>query len=238
MRPKRKQTKQSTTAKTTPTPKRRREATTKSQEPVPTDTSYTNRNTAINVEALTAQITKTVTETVMNTLKETGLLGQTPPNAADNNAIEIQTEEHTSTRQRQQGHTANGENNKKDISSPASPSGDVDKIFSNKQKFVSPRVPLHASVSAKTKEKIWSGDFVDLSTLKDADVEELTFNIRTGAISSTVSSKKKFLSIEQWTDAFNTFASVYRLKYPAEAEGLSAYMGLIRQIADKNGSWY
>ena len=46
------------------------------------------------------------------------------------------------------------------------------------------------------------------------------------------------MSIEQWTDAFNIFSSVYRLKYPAEAEGLSSYMGLIRQIADKNGCWY
>ena len=46
------------------------------------------------------------------------------------------------------------------------------------------------------------------------------------------------MSIEQWTDAFNIFSSVYRLKYPAEAEGLSTYMGLIRQIADKNGCWY
>ena len=66
----------------------------------------------------------------------------------------------------------------------------------------------------------------------------MTFNIRTGAVSSTSTSKKKFMSIEQWTDAFNIFSSVDRLKYQAEAEGLSLYMGLIRQITDKNGCWY
>ena len=46
------------------------------------------------------------------------------------------------------------------------------------------------------------------------------------------------MSIEQLTDAFNIFASVYRLKYPSEADGLSAYMSLVRQTADRNGSWY
>ena len=101
------------------------------------------------------------------------------------------------------------------------------------EKFLSSRIPLHATVSLKKKEKIWSSDFIDLSPQQDDDVEDLSFNIRTGAISSTTTSQTKFMSIEQWTDAFNIFSSVYRLKYPSETEGLSSYMGFIRQIADK-----
>ena len=43
-------------------------------------------------------------------------------------------------------------------------------------------------------------------------------------MSSTGTQKKRFLNIEQWTDAFNTFASVRRLRFLVEAEGLAAYM--------------
>ena len=75
-------------------------------------------------------------------------------------------------------------------------------------------------------------------TLQDDDVEDFIFNIRMGAVSSTTTSKKKFMSIEQWTGAFNIFSLVYRLKYPSVVEGLSSYMGLIRQTADKQSSWY
>ena len=57
-------------------------------------------------------------------------------------------------------------------------------------------------------------------------------------MSSTNTQKKRFLNIEQWTDAFNIFASVRRLRFPAEAEGLAAYMNLIRRIAHEKGSWY
>ena len=57
-------------------------------------------------------------------------------------------------------------------------------------------------------------------------------------MSSTGTQKKRFLNIEQWTDAFNIFASVRRLRFSAEAEGLAAYMTLIRRIAHDKGSWY
>ena len=68
-------------------------------------------------------------------------------------------------------------------------------------------------------------------------MEDISFNIHTGAVSSNTS-KKKFLTIEQWTDAFNIYASVRRLKYPEEAEGLAAYMGVVRRIAQERGSWH
>ena len=80
--------------------------------------------------------------------------------------------------------------------------------------------------------------YIDLSTLQEEDVEDISFNIRTGAVSSTTPSKRKFMTIEQWTGAFNVYASVRRVKYPEEAEGLSAYMGLGRRFSDEKGSWF
>ena len=62
---------------------------------------------------------------------------------------------------------------------------------------------------SRKKKKIWPGEFSDLSALQDDDVADLTFNVITGAVSTPTASKKKFMSIEQCTDAFNVFSSVY-----------------------------
>ena len=103
--------------------------------------------------------------------------------------------------------------------------------------FVPSKLPLHAMVPLKKREQIWRGEFVELSTLQEEEPEEFMFNIRTGKVSSNAS-KKKFLNIEQWTDAFLVFSSVYRIKFPQEAEALASYMSLIRRIANEGGGWY
>ena len=59
---------------------------------------------------------------------------------------------------------------------------------------------------------------MELSTLQDETEDGVTIKFKDGEISSTGSARRKFLSIEQWTDAFNVLASVYRLKYPEQAE--------------------
>ena len=68
-------------------------------------------------------------------------------------------------------------------------------------------------------------------------MEDISFNILTGTV-STNTSKKKFLTKEQWTDKFNIYASGRRLKYQEEAEGLAAYMEVIRRIVQERGSWH
>lgn len=69
--------------------------------------------------------------------------------------------------------------------------------------------------------------------MQDEEVQDISFNIHTGAVSSSTSFKRKFLTTEQWTDAVNVYASVPRVKYPDEAQCLSTYMGLVRRIADE-----
>lgn len=60
------------------------------------------------------------------------------------------------------------------------------------------------------------------------------FNIHTCAVSSNPS-KKKFLTIKQWTNAFNIYASV-GLKYLEEVEGLAAYLGLSATLNTSGGA--
>lgn len=103
--------------------------------------------------------------------------------------------------------------------------------------FFSSKLPLYAMVPLKKREQIWRGEFVELSTLQEEEPDDILFNVRTGKVSSAPS-KKKYLSIEQWTDAFSIYASVFRLKYPEQAESLASYMSLIRRISAERGGWY
>ena len=184
---------------------------------------------------MSEQITQTVTASVIATLQQSGIIPNPQP---DNDANVTKTQETmTSPLEKKTLTSPLGSAQRGAESSSTSSSSSVAYLSNNENKFVSSRIPLHATVSLKKKEEIWSGEFIDLSALQDDDVEDLTFNVRTGAVSTTTGSKKTFVSIEQWTDAFNVFSSGYRIKYPTEAEGLSTYMGLIRQISDRNGNW-
>ena len=178
------------------------------------------------------QLAESVTNTVIEYLKTSGLVA-TPPNDTEANkeANGIQNTEDKGNKDTDKSNESGTNIDKPFTSSPPSCKQD-------KSKFVSSRVPLHATVSQKKKEKIWANEFIELSTLQEDEVEDICFNIHTGAVSSHQTTKKKFLTIEQWTDAFNIYASVRRVKYPDEAEGLSAYMGIVRRIAHEHGSWH
>ena len=63
----------------------------------------------------------------------------------------------------------------------------------DKTRFTSSRVPLHATVNLKKKEKIWANEFIELSTLQEDEVEDISFNIHTGAVSSNTSKKRNSL---------------------------------------------
>ena len=69
----------------------------------------------------------------------------------------------------------------------------------------------------KTKEKIWSNEFVEMSTLQDEAEDGITIKVKSNEITTAGNARRRFLTVEQWTDAFNVFASVYRLKYPEQA---------------------
>ena len=76
--------------------------------------------------------------------------------------------------------------------------------------FQSATIPLHMSVSAKIKEKIWNLEFVDFSTaFQDNTMQSFSLAFSENGVASVVSQpKKKFLTIEDWTDAFAKFSSV------------------------------
>ena len=210
-------------------PKRRKQTRTNTSN-TDSDTKSTPHSlmTQSEVQTLTEQITQTVTASVIATLQQTGII---PAKNVENQKLDKDTAG-SSQENGTPSETLGSVQSERESDSTSAPCSDTNPQ-NNRNKFVSSRIQLHATVSDKKKEKIWSGEFIELSTLQDDDVEDLTFNVRTRAVSTSSTQRKKFMSIEQWTDAFNIFSSVYRIKYPAEAEGLSSYMSLIRQIAGK-----
>jgi hypothetical protein len=78
-------------------------------------------------------------------------------------------------------------------------------------------LPLGFNVSDKIKKDIWSDSYVDLVTLspnfnEDED-DDVLFKTKSVKI-STIAKTKQFLSIHQWTAAFDISMSIYYVKYP------------------------
>ena len=100
--------------------------------------------------------------------------------------------------------------------------------------------PLHTKATQKIKEKIWAGEFVHMQDVL-VDPGESDFSLgmsAAGGLMVVPNKKKKFLTIEAWTDAFNVFASVARCQKPELHEKLAIYMETIRRISRDGGNWY
>ena len=101
---------------------------------------------------------------------------------------------------------------------------------------------LGITVPADLKLKIVAGKFVDLSLLlkksflENQEDKQQTFSIDSEGrlIAKDTKKAKSELSIQQWTDAFHTFMSVYVQTHQEEIQGMLAYMALIRGAAEAN----
>ena len=91
-----------------------------------------------------------------------------------------------------------------------------------------PHSPLGLNVSAKLKSRIVTDQYVELSELlpsgSDHPQPEVSISLSgsTASVSSTRVAKA-IVSVEQWTDAWLVFASVYLERHPAEAVGILRY---------------
>ena len=177
----------------------------------------------------------------MNNLRATGLLQSQPQASQTASQVQVASSPAQDTSSEAQlgnlesvtSTTSSAILNCSDISS-SQPSFTAN-VEAAKSGFVSAAISLHSRVPMKTKEKIWNNEFVELSTLQDEEVDDITISVKSGKTTTTGSARKKFISIEQLTDAFNVFASVYRLKFPEQSEQLSIYLNTIRKISNENG---
>ena len=111
----------------------------------------------------------------------------------------------------------------------------------NTHSFTSVSLPFHDTVCQKIKEKIWSNEFVDLATVFDKDIRfpsDISLNFNSSGASVITNLRRRFKSIDQWTDVFEKYASVMRVKYPESAEALAKYSDTVSSIAKCNGNWH
>ena len=92
----------------------------------------------------------------------------------------------------------------------------------SKSQFVSVAAPLGSSVSAKTKNKIWGNEYIDLGLLLTVQPPDESYSFklqRTGGqqtLAIIPNQKKLWIAnIEQWTNAFLVFVAIYCENYLA-----------------------
>lgn len=106
--------------------------------------------------------------------------------------------------------------------------------------------PLYTKIIGKLQEKIRANDFVDMANILDplSDLEPYDFHLlvkHNGRVGLSSGKKKKYLTIETWTDAFSIFASVLRQGNKGNSdlsEDLAIYMDLIRSLQKDGSDWY
>lgn len=133
-----------------------------------------------------------------------------------------------------------------DSSSIHIPAQDIVSTFENKHMYNYKPLgrPLYSKINAKLQDKIRSREFIDMSdVLVDHQPAELDLHlsVKNKKIGLTSGKKRKFLTIETWTDAFLIFSSVIRKANPTNpsiSEDLAIYMDLIRQIHKDGGDWF
>lgn len=158
-----------------------------------------NQNQSLDINALTEQITRSVTSAVINNLRAAGFLqDQTqhqvtntqsqsssavspPVSTAATLGIDIAPSLSFSP-------SSSATLNSSNIPSQASIAAHIEAAKSG---FVSAAIPLHARVPMKTKEKIWNHEFVELSTLYDEDSDDITISLKSGKLTPKGPSKKE-----------------------------------------------
>lgn len=96
---------------------------------------------------------------------------------------------------------------------------------------------LALHISTNIKEKIWKGDFIELSQLFDNTNEPKSQVVKliNGELQiGTSSQKKQPLTIEAWSDAFIIYMSILLIKNPSIARDLLQYMSTIRSASKQN----
>lgn len=98
--------------------------------------------------------------------------------------------------------------------------------------------PLYTQINGKLQEKISANEFVDMADILDppSDLEPYDFHLsvkHNGRVGLSSGKKKKYLTIETWTDAFIIFSFVLRQGNKGNSD-----MNLIRSLHKDGGDWY
>lgn len=116
--------------------------------------------------------------------------------------------------------------------------------------FMSSSVSIYDHVTQKNREKVWSGEFIDLSLLSpshhySSPNEEFNIAWRSGddgdtpAFSLVQKSKSKIKSFAQWESLFDIYHAIYVAKsaLQSQASALVSYKNNVRMLHSKNADY-
>lgn len=104
-------------------------------------------------------------------------------------------------------------------------------------------LPLSAGVPLKVMEKIWEGEFVEMSqliSLKDDDWAEKSYKLKTtkdGSVKLSDADKPRWLTYDNWRRAFDKFTAIMSLKYPLITPKLVKYANIVTEIHARGGNF-
>ena len=96
--------------------------------------------------------------------------------------------------------------------------------------------PVGSHISQAMREKIVSGQYIDLENLLESpidNVNKLSINREGHLILAPVEKKSKITNIQSWSDAFIIYSSIYVSAHPDKAQALLKYMHNIRTGAKR-----
>lgn len=114
-------------------------------------------------------------------------------------------------------------------------------VNGNFNNYIHQNIPLSAQVPDNLKKEIWSGEYVELSSLNIQEKELSLVLMSSGRGSKKLGFKEsggpQVMSIDQWLSAFMVYSSVYLQKFPSESEGIFRYIETVRSLEKKGGNW-
>ncbi len=157
----------------------------------------------------------------------------------DRNVIVVDTE-----RENQGQFSQDNEENMSNQAIPTVPTGknvfDAHSVHNLADPVQSVCGPLDENISQRTIEKIYNGEYIDLSNIFSQSCEFQNLNLSLaadGRVSvARPEEKEKSLNFEQWNNAFLAFMYVYISRHPEKSRDLLLYMNTIRKM-NLNYGW-
>ena len=109
--------------------------------------------------------------------------------------------------------------------------------------YIPTDLPVDLKVSDKSRNLIWSNQYIDLAVLLDPSLEiNKPKNDFAGLLGDYLPSVPRkttryITSLGQWCSAFTVFITIYCQKYPSELPHLFTYMNTVKKLAHRNGSY-
>ena len=125
------------------------------------------------------------------------------------------------------------------------PSNDIEPSISTNAGFKSTAISISSRIPMKLKQKIWAGEYIDIGDLLDERIKndderfqlEFSPNNPNQALFFVPKAKKGYLSILNWSRAFNRYIFIAGLNQPSKVPSMQQHMEIIFSLHQEGADW-